>query len=552
MVTYITLYIKRIILMYKKEPEVTMASLNETNAYDLVNYDSFPYSNTDPEHLYTIARLFCADAVDPREARILELGCAAGGNIIPMAAKYPKSELLGIDLSSIQIAEGKKQIEALKLNNINLKEMSITEIDSTFGKFDYIIVHGILSWVPQDVRDKIFEICGNNLTKKGLAYISYNTLPGWSVIRGIREMMLYHTDNFSNPSDKSREARMLLKFIKDGNKSNEDSPYTKFISNEIDILSKCKDSYLLHDHLEANNHPYYFHEFIKKSVANGLQYLGDTSLSTMFSGNMPKETFNVLKQVSNDIVRSEQYMDFIRNRRFRSSILCHKDAVLNRNILPERMKDFYIESKFKAQKDTEVNAVSSDSVVYKSLDGSNLNTTNKYLIVALDYLAECFAPIHVKDLIQAVKNRIGKSTGVAQDEKKFENILLTSLLRVMLINSSSLKISSFPANYEIKVNDKPKISKLVRYQSAIGDWVTNQRHEKITVDSFSRVLLQHLDGENDIRTLVEKMLSHIANGDLKIKTSGDRIADGDTIKQITEEYTKTSLEKLKSCAILVA
>ena len=130
-------------------------------------------------------------------SRVLELGCASGGNLIPHAVNYPKGQYVGVDLSKTQIDSGLEQVKSLGLKNIELKCCSITDIDESFGKFDYIICHGVISWVPDFVRDKIFEISSKNLSKNGIAYISYNTLPGWNMVRSIRDMMLYHAKDLS-------------------------------------------------------------------------------------------------------------------------------------------------------------------------------------------------------------------------------------------------------------------------------------------------------------------------------------------------------------------
>ncbi len=128
------------------------------NDYDTVPYESYPYPNTHPESLYTIGKLFGMQPVDFNNCKVLELGCASGGNIISMATLNPNSTFVGVDLSKVQIEEGNKQIQELGLKNITLKQLSILDITSEFGEFDYIITHGILSWVPGEVQDKIFEI----------------------------------------------------------------------------------------------------------------------------------------------------------------------------------------------------------------------------------------------------------------------------------------------------------------------------------------------------------------------------------------------------------
>jgi methyltransferase-like protein/2-polyprenyl-3-methyl-5-hydroxy-6-metoxy-1,4-benzoquinol methylase len=515
--------------------------------YDEVPYESFPYPNTHPEQLYTIGKLFNLDAPSPKECRVLELGCAGAGNIIPMAIKFPKSEFVGIDLSTVQINEGKKHAEKLGIKNLELKNTSIMDIDESFGKFDYIIAHGILSWVSKEIQDKIFEICDKNLSENGISYISYNTLPGWNAIKSIREMMLYHTQNFTDTATKTKQARMLLHFIKKGN-GDHLNPYAQVIQNEIDTLANTGDFYLAHDHLEDNNEPFYFHEFMARANNNNLQYLGDSAIATMFSGNFPPETAEILNQVSNDIVRAEQYMDFVRNRRFRSTLLCHKNIQLNRSLNPQKIKDFYVYSRLKADKQlTEINVTSNEEVTFSAVNGVNFATSNRVGVAALLYLSEQNEPISVKKLIDETNKRLGREA----NKEVTEAIVLENVLRLAL--ADGVVLHAFPANYTTKPSEKPKVSELLRYQATYANWVTSQRAEKLDIDPFSRVLVQYLDGNNDVATIIDKMVNHVVNNDLVLSfPATGQITDKAAIKSEVAKITKSSLSAFAPNALLVA
>jgi 2-polyprenyl-3-methyl-5-hydroxy-6-metoxy-1,4-benzoquinol methylase len=158
-------------------------------SYDEVPYESYSYVQTHPAHMATIARLFGLNPPDFKKASVLELGCAGGGNLLPLALLYPEASFTGLDLSQEQIAEANEGKKALKLKNIDFKQQDITTFDlkAHAGKFDYIIVHGVFSWVPEPVRGKILELCQSCLSPDGLALISYNTLPGWNAVRSLRE-----------------------------------------------------------------------------------------------------------------------------------------------------------------------------------------------------------------------------------------------------------------------------------------------------------------------------------------------------------------------------
>ena len=518
------------------------------NDYDVVPYISYPYPSTHPEHLYAVGKLFEINAVNPKKARVLELGCASGGNIIPMAIKFPDSEFVGVDYSSVQISEANKHKENLGLKNLEFKGISIADIDESLGEFDYIAAHGILSWVPKDIQDKIFEVCDKNLSKNGIAYISYNTLPGWGIVRSIREMMLCHTRNFENPADKIREARMLLNFIKQGNGLNADTAYTRFIQNEIDTLSTCSNSYLIHDHLEENNEPFYFHEFMSKAMANNLQYVGDASVASMFIGNFPKETAEILKKVGNDIVRTEQYMDFIRNRRFRSSLLCKKGAKINRTIKGERLKDFYVSTAVASETDIrDIDVTSKTHYVFKGVHGNEFRVNDKYLLTALIYMCEKKKAVNVNEVLKEVSKRLGSH---ASGDKKFEEVLLNKML--VLVFSGNIDLSAIEFPFSVSVSDRPEATKLVRYQASYTDWVTNQLSNKISLDVFSRVMIQYLDGTNNVDDIVSKMKKHVLKKELTIKDKGEVITDEKVIEEKLKIFVSETLDKMVSSAVLIA
>ena len=105
----------------------------QTTSYDLIPYVSKAYSQSHPDRLAAIATLAGLRPVPVVSCRVLELGCAAGGNLIPMAVALPGSTFLGIDLSSKQIDEGKRLVAELGLKNIELTRKDIQELGPDAG-----------------------------------------------------------------------------------------------------------------------------------------------------------------------------------------------------------------------------------------------------------------------------------------------------------------------------------------------------------------------------------------------------------------------------------
>src|SRR5262245_14549100 len=168
------------------------------NSYDEVPYESHPYGQTHPSRLATIATLFGLTPPPVAKCRVLELGCASGGNIVPMAELLPESWFVGVDLSGRQIADGERIVRAAGRTNVRLRHASILDVDDSYGPFDYILCHGVFSWVPDVVREKILDICSKHLTPNGVAYVSYNTYPGWHMRGMIRDMMRFHALRFDS------------------------------------------------------------------------------------------------------------------------------------------------------------------------------------------------------------------------------------------------------------------------------------------------------------------------------------------------------------------
>ncbi len=169
-----------------------MDSINIT-AYDEVDYPSHVYQQTHPDRLATIATLLGMNPAPVEACRVLEMGCGAGGNLIPMAFDLSESSFVGIDLAGSAIAQGRELIAALGLRNISLQQLDVMAFPSELGQFDYIVAHGLFSWVPDVVRDRLLAICRAHLAPHGVAYISYNTYPGCRLREIARDIMRFHT-----------------------------------------------------------------------------------------------------------------------------------------------------------------------------------------------------------------------------------------------------------------------------------------------------------------------------------------------------------------------
>lgn len=513
--------------------------------YDEVLYESFTYAQTHPNHIYTIGRLFGLTPPDFRTARILELGCASGGNILPIAMTWPKADFTGLDLSAEQVALANRHKEWLGLKNIRFMQQDIMEFDlrKNAGAYDYIICHGVFSWVPDPVRDRILELCSTCLSPEGLAVISYNTLPGWNAVRSLREMMLFHVKRFEKAEDKIRQARGLLEFLLESVPESR-TGYRATIEEELKLLKGANDSYLFHDHLEGNNRQFYFHEFASLANRYELAYVGDTAITSMFSGNLPPKATQKLQAV-NDIVEQEQYMDFVVNRRFRTSILCKNAHVVNRTLSRDKIMEFYLSS---VMKPDDANADPKKPVFFKNPSGGQFNTTSEISgALYLELAAHGMKPVKAEDLVKTVqkKLKIDKADTVREQ-------LVDAAMQLML--RGFIKIHSDSPDFVTKVSKKPVAFPFARFQAEndkTTKCVTNAMQGMVNTDMFVNMCIALLDGEHTKEDIIESITQDVLSGKVSLSRENRKLTDEAEIRKDIAEKLDLTLKNCAGQAILV-
>ena len=309
-----------------------------TRYYDEVPYDSHPFPQSAVEHLATRAFLFGLVVPDVSRARVLELGCAGGGNLIPFASRYPGASAMGVDLSSVQIAQGQAAVTRAGLTNIDLRAMDMTGIDASLGQFDYIICHGVYSWVPVSVQEAILRICSENLSPDGVAYVSYNVYPGWKAREIVRDAMLLRGGARETPEEKLSFGRGMLEFLEQSSKP--ESLLRKALEETMPIIRGGNPTYLLHEFFEPVNEPCYFKEFLSRAEGHGLTYLAESETSSMFVQNYQESVREpLLQECGGSQVMMEQYLDFLVNRTFRQTLLVKsaKADQIRYRLDPERL-----------------------------------------------------------------------------------------------------------------------------------------------------------------------------------------------------------------------
>lgn len=523
------------------------------NIYDEIPYPSYAFTQSHPDRLAMVATLLGMYPPPVNRCRVLELGCASGGNLIPMAYAFPESEFIGIDLSSREIAEGQATIKSLGLANISLKHLNILEVDSSLGQFDYIIAHGIYSWVPEPVREKMLAICREQLNPNGVAYISYNVYPGWRLLGVVREMMLYHTRHTTDPQAQVAEARDFLEFL------------TKWIPAEPDTLPGLlhasvnfikermpprQDAYMLHDDLAEVNEPVYFYQFAQAFARHGLRYLSDAQFQPALVSNFDPELAEALRKLAKDTVALEQYQDFLRNRAFRQSLLCHQEAALSARLKPERLAEFHLASPA-VPEDRTLEVTEKVTQRFLAPNGSTFTTDHPLTKAAMLCLSEVWPQVvPFNTLLSRALARLGQPDQPIEPQEA--QLAGANLLRAFTHTDLLVEFHVSSLGFTLEPGDRPMASAVARLQAQREAYVTNMRHERINLDKSNHRLLPYLDGSRDRVALVDILERWVAEDTLDVEKGGQPVTDAVELRQVLTEMLALKLEQLAHVALLVA
>ena len=327
------LFIQYMFLMIEDIMTTNTNDVQQT-IYSELGYKSMPFPYTTPATLEAYAALVGISAPNPKTARVLELGATYGGNIISQALFNPDATFVGIELSQEQVEKGNEVIANAGLTNVSLVQSDIASIGSEIGTFDYIIAHGVYSWVDDGVKDALLRLIDEHLAEDGIANVSYNTYPGWHTMEEVRQLMMFSNRDKAQFNHKEKVLHgktigsivgsQILKYdnLKERN--------SKFLGALRSVMQK-DEYYVGHDHLEPNNDPVYFYQFNDHLVDHNLAYLFDADLTLSMVRSFDADIADTLdKLASNDHVRQEQYLDFMLDTTFRKSIICkakHAESV---------------------------------------------------------------------------------------------------------------------------------------------------------------------------------------------------------------------------------
>jgi methyltransferase-like protein/SAM-dependent methyltransferase len=477
--------------------------------YDSVPYPSKIFTQTNPDRLAVMAKLFGMTPPNVENCRVLELGCGNGSNLLAQAFVFPKASFVGVDLSEIHIQQANAAIKELDLTNVEFHQIDVLKMNAEkFGKFDYIVAHGLFSWIPDFVREKVLEIYREMLVESGVGYISYNAFPGSHQREMVRNIMRHHTRQLSEPEEKVGSAISFLAFLCENVTDKE--VFQPTLEKEFRRHLEHETADIFHDDLAEFYQPFYFHEFVSMLDENDLQFLSESEITAMSMHSFSKDVQEMISSLET-IVEREQYLDFLRGRVFRQTLVCHKNIELNREIEPSKLNEFYISSPVRPLSENP-DLINRKVEKFVGAKGAGVEIDHPLTKAALVYLGRTWAnAVYFPELLEKSR-QILEAEGFATDDWETHDNTTTAVLWQMFYSTGLIELYIDKPQISTETGEKPNVNRLARWQIKHGQNLSTRLGMSIKIeDEISHRLIELMDGTRTRAELLEEINEFIKN-----------------------------------------
>lgn len=519
--------------------------------YDAAPYASNSYPQSSPGHLAAIAHFFGLDVPDVSAARVLEIGCAGGGNIIPFAATHPGAQVVGIDLSETHIAEAQRLVDAMGIDNVRLVEGDIAVMDvAALGPFDFVIAHGVYSWVPLDVQAAILATIRGAMAPAGVAYLSYNVYPGWKSKEILRDAMLLATRDSTTPDEKVAKARRMVDVL--AKVAEPGGPIAAAVAEftASDAGDRSADFLLLHDELEAFNTPCYFVDLLQRAAENGLVFLAEARTESMLLNNYSPEVAEFVSRESGGAqVFVEQYLDFLSNRSFRETLLVHGERAqqIRHGIDHSRYRRMHFAVNVTAEDGR--SRLDTSRQVYVARNGQKLQVDDPRMKAAFDaFTARWPWTLSWQELLDETTARL-RAAGLDAVAPEFVDHVLDVLVFQGGARWRTHPVLPAPSSSPLHLD--PAVRGMVKHTAAQGNSYTfNQWQELVGVSTLDAHLLPLLDGTRDAGALIDELVARHRGGGLDIEIDGKAVTDEAALRRALKPYVDLLPQRLERMELL--
>jgi methyltransferase-like protein len=249
-------------------------------------------------------------------------------------------------------------------------------------------------------------------------------------------------------------------------------------------------------------------------------------------------------------VGREQYLDFLTNRAFRRTLLCHATATVRREPTPEQVRGFQIASRAECLTPT-LDLRSAKPEEFRGPNGVIVGTDHPLSKAAFVHLASAWpAALSFEELQAAAGALLGTGPTIREAAVLTRDTQLLAENVLQAFTAGVMEMHIYTPQLAVRPGPRPRAPGWARLQANAGNRVTNLRHEVVPLDDISRFLLSQLDGERDRAALLEVLERLVEERGMVVQRRGRPITDAAERQATLAEGLEINLGELARAALL--
>ncbi|MCW5966619.1 MAG: class I SAM-dependent methyltransferase [Bryobacterales bacterium] len=450
-------------------------------SYDEILYPTSPQHRLHLDNFYLCAKLNGYEPVRPESARLLEIGCGSGFNLIPMALEFPHARFVGVDYAARPIEVGVRVAEQLGVRNLELRCADVLDPNLELGEFDYISAHGLYSWVPPAVRDALWRLVARSLAPQGIFHVSFNALPGWYTSCAVRDFLQVITAGETDPMRKLDVAWNTLGLIAT------QAGGGHMLADEAARIRRVGKEVLFHDELGEFNEPFYLSQVTARAGEAGLRYVAEADLRFPHGLHDRPEIAELLRQSSaGNVAQGRQLLDFFSTRRFHDALFTWQEHVAKSPAISKVLASAW------AYSDVHAVETSEDGTRTFEHSGGVRVTTGHPLLGALADALEAASPASIQ---------LGTFwTELQSRQPDLPQGLASQFwpMVVQLLQGGVIRLRLRNVEVACEAGERPCVTPFTRMQARWDRYVANAYHASSAVpEPWQQALFTLLDGTRD-------------------------------------------------------
>jgi len=467
--------------------------------YDVYAYRGVTVPYSAPPHLAVCSYWSGGPTPCIDRFSLVELGSGDGGNLLPLAFYHPKCRFVGIDCSRSALDRAHAAANVLGLENISLVLSDIRDVSSSeFGRFDYVVAHGLYSWVPDDARSAILRFCRDVLAPDGLAYVSYNAQPGWSTRQVVRDTLRRSrcVRDADVPEKAAKAIAVAARLLEDLSASRFAS--TMVLADELVRVRDGRPYYVFHEYLTETNDGFWLRDFVDRACDSGLAYLVDAHFCR-WEGYVPPELRKPVAERRLDPLDEEETLDLMGHRYFRASILARSDARRTPVLRHEFIAQRYIASSLRPQQDP-LDLDEGTAAQFVGAGSLEITLDSSIVKAAAVLLGRQWPRgIRLDELYEQCVSLLGRYDRRVSTDCRTE--LLEGIKILFEVGQVDLRYQE--PMYSGEVVESPTAHALARWEAAGRDALTTPHHHSVAFDADTMSLVRSMDGSRSRAELRE-------------------------------------------------